>query len=61
MGWMAVLLWDDMKNAISEMGLNYIVSGGLCYSFGVIFFAIGENKPIGHVIWHIFVMMGSLL
>jgi hemolysin III len=28
---------------------------------GIVFFILGEVKPIFHTVWHIFVMIGSLL
>lgn len=28
---------------------------------GITFFVLGEVKPIFHTVWHVFVMVGSLL
>lgn len=40
------------------------MSSFLCPSLcnaGITFFVLGEIKPIFHTVWHVFVMVGSLL
>jgi predicted membrane channel-forming protein YqfA (hemolysin III family) len=32
-----------------------------CDAPGIAFFIMGEIKPIFHTVWHVFVMVGSLL
>jgi hemolysin III len=38
-----------------------LLGGGCAYVVGVVFFVLGSYKPIYHVIWHIFVMLGAAL
>ena len=40
-------------------GLVSVVCGGLSYTAGVLFFAIGSKLRYGHLIWHFFVLAGT--
>jgi hypothetical protein len=35
--------------------------GGIAYLAGIPFYALGEVKPVYHVIWHLFVLTGAIL
>ncbi|RUR13592.1 hemolysin III family protein [Legionella sp. km772] len=59
MGWMALLIVKPLYQLLPLGGLAYIVAGGLCYSIGVIFF-IWERLKFSHVLWHLFVLAGSI-
>jgi hemolysin III len=43
---------------LTPMGFALLVSGGLLYTFGSIFYA-WRKIPYNHAIWHVFVMAGS--
>jgi hemolysin III len=58
MGWLAVFALGPMIRALPMEGIAWLVAGGLCYTFGVIFFA-WEKLPFNHAIWHLFVLAGS--
>jgi hemolysin III len=58
MGWMSVLLIDSILAHIPFGGIMWLMTGGLAYTFGVIFFA-WERLPYNHAIWHLFVLFGS--
>jgi hemolysin III len=58
MGWLAVLAFGPMLRALSPAGVAWMVAGGLCYTFGVIFFA-WKRLRFNHAIWHLFVLAGS--
>jgi len=59
MGWMVLFVITDVKEKLLGPGMYYLVIGGICVSFGVIFFKLGEYFPIYHVIWHIFVIFAN--
>ena len=44
--------------ALSLAGLALLVAGGICYTGGIVFYAI--KKPYMHGIWHLFVLAGSV-
>ena len=37
-----------------------LVGGGLCYTVGIVFYAMNKTKYM-HFIWHLFVLSGSIL
>ena len=59
MGWMIVFAWNDLINNINRVSLIYLVLGGVLYSLGTIFYSWKICK-FNHMIWHIFVIMGSI-
>lgn len=58
MGWLAVLVIDDMQQYLSAGALQLLVAGGLAYTIGALFYALKKVKYT-HAIWHIFVLIGA--
>ncbi|MEP4076933.1 PAQR family membrane homeostasis protein TrhA [Haloferula sp.] len=58
MGWLIVIAIVPLVRNLPGPGLAWLVAGGLCYTFGVIFFA-WRRLPFNHAIWHLFVIAGS--
>lgn len=58
MGWLVVFSWPTLMEELSPTSLALLVSGGLSYTFGVVFFA-WASLPFNHAIWHLFVLGGS--
>jgi hemolysin III len=59
MGWLAVIAIRPLANALPVEGLILIVAGGLFYTVGVVFYALGKRLSYGHEIFHLFVLAGS--
>jgi hemolysin III len=59
MGWLVVLAIRPLLARMSTAGLLWLLSGGLCYTFGVVFYA-WERLRYGHFAWHLFVFAGSV-
>lgn len=59
MGWLVVVAMNPLIENFSTGGLSWLVAGGLFYSLGTIFY-LWEKLPYSHVIWHLFVMAGSI-
>ena len=59
MGWTLLFILPVMIKNVSNRGMLFILSGGLSYSFGIIFYLWRKIK-FSHAIWHIFVMAGSI-
>jgi len=59
MGWLIVLAIRPLLQALPTGGSVLLVSGGLAYTVGVIFYA-AEHIPFAHGIWHLFVLGGSV-
>lgn len=60
MGWVCVIAIKPLFISLSFKGFMWLLSGGIFYTFGVVFFLLDEKIPALHIIWHLFVMAGSL-
>ena len=60
MGWIAIIAIKPLVQAMPPGVWPWIVGGGLCYTGGVLFYAMGKLR-YNHAIWHLFVIGGSLL
>jgi hemolysin III len=59
MGWLIIFAIKPLYQALPGSALALIVSGGLIYTLGTIFYA-WEKLPFNHSIWHSFVLAGSI-
>lgn len=58
MGWLIVIAIEPAIRLIPREDLLLLLAGGLCYSFGLIFYA-WKRLLFHHAIWHLFVLAGS--
>jgi hemolysin III len=59
-GWLGVLAIPPLIDRISAPGVAWLITGGLAYTFGTLFYVRGEVK-YSHAVWHVFVVLGSAL
>ncbi|ODC03729.1 hemolysin III [Terasakiispira papahanaumokuakeensis] len=59
MGWLIVFAYGDIVANISPLGMNLLVSGGVIYTVGVLFYLV-RQIPFNHTIWHLFCIGGSV-
>ena len=59
MGWMIVFFISSVYDVLPKAGIALLIGGGLCYTIGVVFYAIRMFK-YHHMIWHLFVIAGTL-
>ncbi|MBU2996614.1 hemolysin III family protein [Cellulophaga baltica] len=59
MGWLIIFDFQNLLKSTSDLGINLLMLGGFCYTFGIIFYAI-KKIPYNHFIWHLFVLAGSI-
>ncbi len=59
MGWLAIVVIRPLANALPGAGLVWLITGGLSYSIGVVFYALDKRLRYGHEIFHVFVLAGS--
>lgn len=57
MGWLIVLVINPFVQLMETGGVILLLAGGLCYSFGVIFFLL--RSVYAHFLWHVMVLAGS--
>jgi len=58
MGWAVVLVFQPVRAVTPPKILLWIVIGGLSYSVGIIFL-LWDSLHFNHMIWHLFVMVGT--
>ncbi len=61
MGWCIVIAANVTIKALHPVGLILLLFGGVSYTFGAILYGIGSKLKWFHSIFHIFVVLGSLL
>ena len=61
MGWCIILATKTLINSMELPGILYLFSGGIIYTIGAIFYCIGKKYKYMHSVFHIFVLIGSLL
>ncbi|MBC8215259.1 MAG: hemolysin III family protein [Candidatus Marinimicrobia bacterium] len=59
MGWIVVIAIKPLIIMLPFTSLMWLAIGGVLYTAGVIFYA-WQRLPYHHVIWHIFVLGGSI-
>ena len=59
MGWSIISVSDKVIPCLPHELFPYIITGGVIYTIGVIFYSL-KKLPHHHLIWHIFVLGGSL-
>jgi hemolysin III len=62
MGWACSLEFASLKAALPPAGFWWLVTGGIAYTTGVIFYVLDKANWLNHAhgIWHFFVLTGSL-
>lgn len=58
MGWLVVLAIEPMLELVPRGLVIWLALGGLAYTLGIVFFALGR-MPFSHAVWHLFVLAGS--
>ncbi len=59
MGWTIVVAIKPLMRVAPAGLLMWVAIGGLCYTVGIIFYLV-KKMPYGHVLWHLFVLGGSI-
>lgn len=61
MGWCIIVKASLLPQILGTTGLVLLVSGGIVYTVGAIFYGIGKRCKYMHSIFHLFILFGSLL
>ena len=61
LGWCIVLAAPVALRAIPIPGLLWLLAGGIAYSVGAVLYGVGKRKPYMHAVFHLFVILGSVL
>ena len=61
MGWAVLPFMEQTLQVLTKPGFLWLLWGGIAYTVGAILYGIGSRKHWFHSIFHIFVVLGSLL
>ena len=61
MGWSIVLAAKTAIEAIPLPGLLWCLGGGISYTIGAVLYGLGRTRRFMHSVFHIFVVIGSIL
>lgn len=61
MGWCIIFTANLLPKLLGKNGLILLVAGGIAYSLGAILYGLGKKHKWMHSIFHLFILLGSLL
>ena len=59
MGWIVLVAFKPLVEALPRGSLIMLFAGGLAYSMGTVFY-LWKRLPYHHAVWHLFVLAGSI-
>ena len=61
MGWSGIIAIKPAIRALGGAGCLLILAGGISYTIGSVLYVIGKKKQYAHSVFHVFILLGSLL
>ena len=61
MGWFIVICFKQTVEVLTWSGVLWILAGGISYTIGAVLYGIGKKKPVYHTVFHVFVVIGTVL
>ena len=61
MGWLIIIAVPQTIEAMTRAGFYWLLAGGIAYTVGAILYGIGSKKRWFHSIFHLFVLLGTVL
>ena len=61
MGWCVIPFWRQVLETLTAPGFWLLLSGGVAYTIGAVLYGVGKRKKWMHGVFHIFVVLGSVL
>ena len=60
-GWIIAPVLPILVRSIGKGGVVFLVLGGISYTIGAVLYGVGKKKRYMHSVFHIFIVIGSLL
>jgi len=61
MGWIIIFKFDLLLKGLDINGLILLIAGGVVYTIGAIFYGFGKKCKYMHSVFHVAIVLGSLL
>ncbi len=60
-GWMVLISFNSLYQALPTKGLFYLLSGGIVFTIGAVLYGMGKKMRYMHSVFHVFVLAGCIL
>ncbi len=61
MGWCIIIKASILPQTLGMVGVVLLVAGGIAYTVGAVIYGLGKKYKYAHSIFHLFILLGSLL
>ena len=61
MGWCIIFKANILPNSLTTNGFALLLLGGIAYTIGAIIYGVGKKHKYFHSIFHLFILLGSIL
>jgi len=61
MGWCIIAIVPAVIETMGWSGFAWLLGGGIAYTVGAVLYGVGKKKPVMHTVFHVFVVLGSVL
>ena len=61
MGWCIIVAIKPIIRVMSLPGFLILLAGGISFTIGAVLYGLGKRKRYMHSVFHLFVLMGSIL
>jgi len=61
MGWCIIVKFNVLLQGLHRIGLILLLAGGIAYTIGACFYGIGKKKKYMHSVFHLSILLGSIL
>ena len=61
MGWIIIFKFDLLLQVLPINAVILLLLGGIAYTIGAILYGVGKKKKYFHSIFHLFILLGSIL
>ena len=61
MGWCVIFTANLLPMLLGIPGVILLVAGGIAYTVGAVLYGVGKKKKYIHSIFHLFILLGSIL
>ncbi len=61
MGWCIIFTAKVIYYSLGNIGFSLLLCGGIAYTIGAVFYGLGRKHKYIHSVFHIFVVLGSLM
>ena len=61
MGWCIIIKGNLLPKLLGVNGFILLLAGGIAYTLGAIIYGMGKKHKYAHSIFHLFILLGSIL